>query len=88
MDIADPPAPQALEIKFLKETDPDANKMALTTPNMPGRPLARVTNQANTAKITTANRIEVSFRRVEIESGANANSMVVVIEPISREKRE
>src|ERR1700726_1185647 len=26
MDIADPPAPQALDIKLLKKTDPDANK--------------------------------------------------------------
>ena len=32
-------------------------------------------NPASTAKITTANRIEVSFRRVEIESGAKAKSM-------------
>jgi hypothetical protein len=57
-------------------------KMALTTPNMPGRPLALVTNQASAAKITTANRIELSLRRVEIESRAKANSMVVVIAPI------
>ena len=26
MDIADPPAPQALDIKLLKKTDPDADK--------------------------------------------------------------
>src|SRR5260370_18862097 len=26
MDIADPPAPQALDIKLLKETDPNADK--------------------------------------------------------------
>jgi hypothetical protein len=50
--------------------------------------LALVTNQASTAKITTANRIEVSLRRVEIESGTKAKSMVVVIAPISGEKRE
>jgi hypothetical protein len=63
-------------------------KMALTTPNMPGRPLALVTNQASTAKITTANRIELSLRRVEIDSGAKAKPMIVVIAAISGEKRE
>ena len=89
MDIADPPAAQALDIKFLKKTDPDADKNG--SDNTKERSDARwrwFTSPASTAKITTANRIEVSLRRVEIESGAKAKSMVVVIAPISGERKE
>lgn len=53
---------------------------------MTGRPLALVTNQASTAKIKTANRIDVNFRRVEMESGTKATSMFVVIAYFCREK--
>jgi hypothetical protein len=63
-------------------------KMAVTTPKRIGRPLALFTSPASAAKITTANRIEVSLRRVEIESGAKVKSMVVVIASISGEKKE
>src|SRR5215472_569403 len=49
--------------------------MALSTPKTPGRPLARVVKPASTAKITTANRIEASFLRVEIDSRVMANSI-------------
>jgi hypothetical protein len=50
--------------------------MAFRTLNIIGRPPARVTKPASIAKIATASRIEVSFLRVEIESGVNENSIV------------
>ena len=49
--------------------------MAVRTAKTTGRPLALVTNPASAAKITTSNRIDVSFRRVEIESGVKGKSM-------------
>jgi hypothetical protein len=50
--------------------------MALRVANIGGRPEARLANPASKAKITTANKIEVNFLRVEIETGVNENSII------------
>ena len=50
--------------------------MAFRIPKITGRPPARVANPASIAKIATANRMDESFLRVEIEGEVNAKSMV------------
>ena len=67
---------------------PVPTKMAFSTPKITGHPLARVANPASSAKVTTANRIEVSFLRVEIETGANTNSMAGTSTTIYAERKE
>jgi 2-methylaconitate cis-trans-isomerase PrpF len=49
------------------------------TPKATGRPLALVANPASSAKITTASRIDVNFRCVEIDSGTKAKSITGAI---------
>ena len=62
--------------------------MAFRTPKIIGRPPARLTKPASIAKIATASRIEVSFLRVEIESGVNENSIVGPIATIFGQEKE
>src|SRR5215472_4983505 len=57
--------------------------MAFRMAKMPGRPLARLAKPASVAKIATDSRIEVSLRRVEIDTGLSAELM-----PLSPARRE
>src|SRR6267378_1531038 len=76
VNVAYPPATQTLNINSSKRPTPVPRTMAFRTPKVIGRPPARVTKPASIAKMATASRIEVSFLRVEIESGVNENSIV------------
>ncbi len=51
--------------------------MAFNRPLITGRPSTEAVNIANETKIATASKIEVSFLRLEVESRAIADRMLM-----------